>query len=566
VAALAAAIVAGVLAGCADVPHSGPVKLGTSIGPQFGVTNESTHELTNETIHELPAGPLPDATPATLVAGFLHAMVDSEDGYGVARLFLAPGASWNSGQGITTYNPATMQLVRSGSRIVMRAQRVGEISARGSFTTAPAQITRRFGLVRSSGQWRIAHAPDGVLLSADDAQRTLQSADVYFLNDSENRLVPDPRLLPPQDPGLATTLIQDLVAGPSPSLAPAVHTAVPSGVSLIGNVPISTGGVAQIDFTNSNHQLSGAELRRLSAQVVWTLRQLASVTAVQLLVNGSPLSAPNVSSLQPIRAWPEFDPAAPPEAGGVLVVRDGQPGMLGARLPAQFVGSGLAAPARSADGTVLAGLRLSVRKVTLMIGRSTGRLVARAGAATMTAPAFDPAGDVFVARSGSAGEQIVEYPVHGSPVPVAAPGWLRAEPVQAIALAPDGSRLAAVVGPVGRAALMVGTISSLPAHPVIHDLHTVVPGGRNGQGVSWAAADELVCTVGQADGRRGVLEVSVDGYRVAELGEVGLVPYPDQIAAAPSRRILASSGEGIWSLSGGQWTRIATGSQPSYAG
>lgn len=558
---IAAALACALLAtACAQVPRSGQVKVGPLLPALFG--------LNNDTIHELPPGPQPGVTPAALVEGFLHAMVDSEENYVVARLFLATGASWATSEGITTYDASSMRVSRVGETVVVRVHRVGQITPRGSYTVTPGTIVRRFAMVRNAGQWRISRLTGGVLLSTDDAQRALQSANVYYLNSAEDRLVPDPLLVPPQQPGLATTLIEDLLSGPSPSLAAAVRTAVPPGAGLVGNVPITASGVAEVDFnfTNGARQISGAALERLSAQVVWTLRQLTSVTAVQLLVNGTALSAPDVASLQAVRAWPQFDPAAPPSTSGALLVRSGEAAGLGTSVPAALVRRRLSSPAQSADGAVVAGLRIQPGGVSLMVGPATGPLVARASAGSISAPTFDPQDDVFAAQSGPGGDRVVEYPARGAARVLDLPVQLAVEPIQAIALSRDGSRIAVVVGPTGDTALMVGTIASPPSHPAIRDVHLVVPAGRDVQGVAWAGAGELVTTVHESAGRRGVIEASVDGYHVAALTGVGLPASPDQVAAAPGRRILAATDGAIWALAGRQWVRAATGTDPSYAG
>ena len=107
-------------AGCAGVPGSGPLHVGRPVAAAGG-------GLTDARVREVPAGPQPDASRVDLVTGFLRAMVDSDDGYGVARSYLATGATWNSGVGITVYSgPA--RVIRSGSTdVIIRGKLVGVI-------------------------------------------------------------------------------------------------------------------------------------------------------------------------------------------------------------------------------------------------------------------------------------------------------------------------------------------------------------------------------------------------------------------------------------------------------
>jgi hypothetical protein len=546
------------LAGCAQVPHSGSVKVGPRLS---GLSGQA-----DAVIHTLPAGPLPGATPSGIVTGFLRAMIDgAEDNYTVGRSFLSEGATWKTGQTLLTYDPQTLQVVRSGMTVVVHAQRTGTISPRGSFTLQPGPITRRFALVRDAGQWRIAHAPSGVLISADDAQRSLQSANVYYFNASWNRVVPEPLLLSPEQPGLATTLIEDLVAGPSPSLRSAVNSAVPPGVSLIGNVPVNANGVADVDFTSGARQVSSIELSRLAAQIVWTLRQLVSVTAVQLLVNGSPLSAPNVASLQPVHAWGQFDPDIPSTATGAVLIQNGRPAGLGTAVPSALDVAALAAPSQSADGSQVAALRTAAGRTTLLTGTANGTLGERVFAPFISAPAFDLQGDVFVAQGVVGAERLVEYPVHGAARTVATSGLLHGS-IQSLAISPDASRIAAIVGSAGLGELVVGSLALAGSHPSVQAAQLVLPASRDVESVAWGNVNQLVCTVAAGAGRRAVAEVGVDGYQNALLSSDGLTAPPVQVAAAPGHRILAAGGGSIWSLNGRQWEQVASGTDPSYPG
>ena len=303
------------LTGCAGVPDSGPVRVGQPVAA-------AGDGLADATVREIPAGPLPGASPVQLVSGFLRAMVDSDSGYGVARSYLAPGAAWNANSGIAVFAEPD-RLVRTGRHVLVHANRLGVLGPHGVYRVDPGRITRRFAVTRRDGEWRISKLTSGVLLSSDDASRVLQSAAIYFLTPEGNRVVPEPVLESPREPGLATTLMRALIAGPNPLLARGVRTAVPRGTTLVGNVPISADGVADVDLSGGIRQLTAQQQIRLSAQVVWTLRQLSSVTAVRLLANGTPLEAPGVSSLQLVPSWPQFDPAAPPTAPGALLTSHG---------------------------------------------------------------------------------------------------------------------------------------------------------------------------------------------------------------------------------------------------
>ena len=224
----------------------------------------------------------------------------------------------------------------------------------------------------------------------------------------------------------------------------------------------------------------------------------------------------------------------------------------------------IVAPARSADGGVVAGLRPGRQQ--LVVGGLTGPLRVRATAARLSAPAFDPAGDVFVAASSPIGEQIIEVPASGPARRVLLPAAVRGKLIDDLAISRDGSRIALVVGPPRDAALEVGTISSLPDHPTVHDLSPILPFARGVAGVAWLSASEIVTTARSQPGHRSVIDVSIDGYQQQVLPTAGAPPAPRQVAAAPGQRVLISANGGIWSLSGSAWARRVSGTDPSYAG
>lgn len=543
------------LAGCAGIPQSGPVRLGhLPPAPNNGFDG----------VQVLPPNPQNGATPAELVSGFLSAMGDSAGGYSVAREFLVPGTKWDLGTSMTTYAEPP-RVTRSGPHTVtMTASRVGVISPGGRYQVSPGVIHRRFDVVRTGGQWRISRLAGGVLLSTDEVVRSLQPVSIYFLDRTEDRLVPEPILVSPQQPGLATTLVNDLLAGPDPGLAPAVTTAVPQGTTLGGTVPVDGSGVAEVNLSGQARELDPSQLMRLSAQITWTLRQLSSVSRVRLLANNTPLTSRGIAAVQDVNAWPQFNPDAPPASPGALFTRGGTAEVLGAVLPRAFQHQSISFPARSHDGATVAALRDHGRQ--LVEGTAAGPLRVRLTGSSLSPPAFDPTGDVFVAMSSATGTRLMEVAATGAPRAVALPRWLSGRQVDQVAISRDGVRVALVLGPVRHAALAIGTIASQPGHPVLRDVTTIIPAGNAVAGVAWLGANQVVTTERAGPGQRVVVEASCDGYQVTSLTTAGAPPAPTQVAAAPGQRILISAAGGIWALTGNGWVRRGTGRSPSYAG
>jgi hypothetical protein len=553
---VAAAVVALVVGGCAGVPDSGPVKVGQPVAAAGG-------GLADATVREVPAAPLPGASPVQLVSGFLRAMVDADSGYGIARSYLSPDADWNSDVGITVYTEPYRLKRSARGTVIVHADRIGVLGPHGVYRVDPGRITRRFGVVRRDGQWRISKLAEGVLLSSDDAGRLLQPAALYFLTPDGQHVVPQPVLEPPLEPGLATTLMRALIAGPNSLLAPGVRTAVPRGTTLVGNVPISVDGIADVDLSASTRQLSPQQLIRLSAQVVWTLRQIASVTAVRLLANGEPLEAPGVSSLQLVPSWPQFDPGVAPASHGALLVAGGQVRGLGATVPPALRGGRMEAVSRSGNGLVVAAVKDTGSRQHLLVGKaSSGRLHPSLRDVAITSPTFGPGDTVIAATSSGA---VFAVSPAGAKRRVQLPGGLRTAAIRGIAMSRDGTRVALVVATDAGNELDVATVVRSGDKLSFRKPRVVVPASSDASGVAWANADDIITTTA-IRGARTVVSVSTNGYQVHDLSGPGMPGNLDHVAAAPREHVLASGPNGTWRLAGGRWHKASNGVTPIYAG
>lgn len=557
---LIALVLAAALSGCAGVPTSGPVHLGTTLPSVSGVDDRA--------IHAYPQGPVDGQTPVEVVTQYLDAMVDNDSNYGVARRFLAAGTQWNSTSRIVLYRQLSLS-VAAIRRGLVRASfnQVGVIDARGSYRVAQRERAAQFRLTRNDGQWQISGLAPGVLLSTADALRSLEPANLYFLTPAQNRLVPEPILVPPDEPGLATILVHALLEGPPAALASVVETAAPSGLDLVGNVPIDRDGNAEVNLSGGVQQLSAPELQRLSAQIGWTLRQIPTVTGIRLLENGTPLTDDGVPRVQPIGIWREYDPdGAPLSTGALLVKPDGT--VVGARhtVPKAFNGRSLTAPVFSAGGARVAALRADQSGTTLLIGGADGPVHERLSAPVLSSPAFDPAGDVYVIEGSGPAARLVELPPTGAKRSVTVPQSVLDRGLDAVSISRDGTRVAMVAGPAQHSALLVGTLTTMRGQVRVTNVVTVIPADRDVAGVAWQQANRIVTTAVHGRHGRAVLRASIDGYRPHVMTNTGLPRRPTQVAAAPGQPLLATAAGAVWSLGINGWTRVSTGQDPSYAG
>ena len=562
--ALVATVMA-VLSGCAGMPTGGPVHLGRALPAAGG--------LGDLDVRVLPPSWHPGLGPQEVVNGYLRALVNDDDDYAIARSYLDRSASgrWRPSAGVTTYDEGSLKISDTGTAAAVRdviqlsAPRIGHIDNRGDYSPSPGTLVAAFTVARSAGSWRLEKVPDGVLLSASDAQRSFRAADVYYLNKTGKTLVPEQVLLQNSQRGVATALVADLLNGPGSWLAPAAHTAIPARTTLVGNVPVHDNGVADVNLSGSIRQASAAELVAFSAQLVWTLRQVSDVTAVRLLADGAPLSVPGAPLRQPMTSWGRFDPAAPPSSHDVLYVSGGHLAATGgdaAALARSDPGHVLTV-ARSRDGETLAVVQRVPGGSRLLTGRYGQALKPRLTAATLTRPTFDADGDVIAVAAGAAGRRVVAVTPSGTVHRVVADAAVTGQSVSALQISRDGARVAAVVG---NGQLLVGRVSNTAGPPALTGFRAIAPSLAAVRGVSWSGADELAVTAAAGRGLRQIVVTDSDGYAPRSISLERLRGQPVDVSGAPGQPLIAVTDRGaIWAEVEG-WRRLADGTAAVHSG
>jgi len=555
----AAAVVA--LAGCGGMPSGGVVHVGRALPAAGG--------LSDVDVHSLPPPWQPGLAPKDVVDGFLRALVNDDDDYSIARSYLTTSAAakWRPAAGVTTYEDDALRTEQTAASttahtITVTAPRIGQIDAHGDYAAAPGTLTASYALVREGTGWRIARLPDGVLLSALDVPRFFRTADLYFLNSTGTSLVPEQVLVQNSPRGAATALISLLLAGPGRALAPAVHSAAPPGTSLVGNVPVDAAGVADVNVSNGLRLVSRRTLSAFSAQLVWTLRQVSGVTAVRLLVDGAPVPV-GASARQPVRAWPQFDPAPRPASPSLLWVSGGRPHGSGDGAPALH--SALVpvlSVARSGDGHTVAAVQGTRAGMRLVTGRAGAPLRARLTATTVTTPTFDAMGDVVVVTTSAGRRRVVAVTPSGAVRDVPADTSILRSAVTELRLSHDGAR-AAVVDGAGR--LLVGLAETQRGQLALSGFRVVAPALQAVAGLSWSGADSIVVTAAGPGGRQ-VVETDSDGYSLRTIPTDGVHGQPVAVAAAPGLPLVIRTADGRMWAELGTWHRLSTGNAPVYSG
>ena len=512
--------------------------------------------------------------PADVVGGFLQALVNDDENFAIAREFLTPtaAASWNAASGITTYDDSSLSFPSTttvgATRVVhVNAEGIGRVDVRGDYAPAPAALHPTFTLALRLGEWRIDKLPSGVLLSAVDAQRVLKPFLVYYLSRARpGTLVPEQIVVRSDPPALATALTKALLTGPGEWLAPAVRSAIPSGTVLLGNVPVDPSGTADVNLGPAVRLANAEDLKALSAQSVWTLRQVTDISAVRIESDASALPVPDVPARQPMTSWQGYDPAASPSTAALLYTVNHHVQVVGTlAADVRTVGGEATSAVLSPDGTQMAVVRAGRSGLTLLVGSINGPLHASLTATSMTAPTFTATGDVMTVATigGRRHLYVVLRGTHGTDV-VTADARLLAQPVRELRISRDGSRVAAVVGARGDR-LLIGRVSGTGSSVSVAGLRDVGIGLTDIRGLSWVDGDDVAVTAG-VSGRRELVITDVDGYNVRTPPLNVVRGDPVDVAAAPGQPlfILTASGLLYGDIDGWQRVGPAGASAPSY--
>ncbi|HEU0101099.1 MAG TPA: LpqB family beta-propeller domain-containing protein [Mycobacteriales bacterium] len=435
--------------GCAVIPTDSAITSGSPAVP-------------DRPVREVAAGPAAGVRPAELVAGFLAASPGAPDEYAVARSFLTPerARTWRPEETTVVYSGTLPAPSVSGEvvdvpgaapaggaadadaggdavRARVEVPVVATIDADGRYVPAPSGLVQTVELVlrRSAGQWRIDELPDLVLVSEPDFGFQYRSYPLWYLDPTQQVLVPEQRWLPTTG-ATATRLVSELLGGASPWLLRAVRTAVPAGTALAPprSVTIDS-GVAVLELTGQARVASGRDRALMRAQLLATLQPVLGVTDVELRVDGGRLDVPPNVRLPRADPGPVGDPVL---VEGSSVVRLVGRGLAPVEGLASLEGLDPSHPAVSLDGgryAVLTSQRSELRLLAAGLPESEPAL----RGFDLTAPSFDRRGWVWSASAASDGTVRAVSP-SGEWLSVEA-GWLAGRRVTSLRVGRDGTRV-----------------------------------------------------------------------------------------------------------------------------
>ena len=547
------------LASCAVIPTSGSIEQGTAVGV----------DPNNQVIRVIARPPQPGMSPQEVVQGFLDASASFEGDHAVARQYLtdAQSALWKPSEKVTVYDGLFAIGAGSTTSFTVTSGLYAVIANDGStrVATPPRSIGFDFRVERVGDDWRIADAPIGLLLSRADVARSFRSFNLYFFNANFDHLVPDPRMIPVQETGLATTLVRELVAGPSDWLAPAVRTAIPDGTTLVLDaVPIEA-GVARVDLDQRVLATDDETRRAMSAQIAWTLRQVSAVSAVDVRVAGQTLPVSGVSNPQPIGVWASYDPDALPFPATPFALIGGRAIQISGSTSETVAGGAgdgtppLSSIAVSSGGSQIAGIdeagnlwRGGIALESPMVQITYDQ--------AMVQPQFDGSGNLWV-LGGDGVPRLVSSGGVSSPVTIE--DRLTSASILGMSLSPDDARMALIVQRGPRRVLLLARVVTRAGAFSLAGLRRVETVLSDVRAVAWNSSETVAALATAGASTPEVYEVDLARGIATSYG----APFnPVGIAASPGLPIVVGTESSrLFSLDGDKWVPGAFGTSPTYA-
>ncbi len=473
-------LLSGALGACAELPDGGDVQAG----------HEDAAPV-DEGVRYVPPTPAAGAPPGEIVTGFLDAMLASPVQISTARSYLTPQAArvwrpdhatlmYDDARQIATDTPATVALTG-----VQRIDRDGRW--RGAFDGG--RTTVHLPLVYGDGNWRLASAPDALLVRRDWFARQYDACHLYFLDATRRVLVPEPVFLP-RGSQRVTALVRSLLDGPPEDSALTTRF---GGLKLADGPVTVTDGAARVELTGEPHLPTTTARTQLAAQLAWVLRQVPGIRTVQVWINGNPLTLEGGLTAVPISHGALLDPAIAGASDGLFGLLDGRPARLGTR-PEVIAGPlGAAYPLRDVAVDPLAelgaGVRADGREVRIAPLDIDGPVVTVAGE-DFGHPTWDGFGRVWLVDR-QADRARVMVVTDGRAHPVVLPG-LNGRSVVDLLASRDGSRLvAAVRGRSGMVKVSVWRLDWSNEHVVV-GAPTVILEANGVRDIAWAGPTQVM--------------------------------------------------------------------------
>lgn len=561
---LAVVLAAGALAltGCTGIPGtSSPETLGT-LGP---AAPSASPAIT----------PTHNADPRTIVSEFLASSATDDPHHLAAHGFLTQEAA----QGWSDTTVTVVDFTRignfTGRSVLVIGRKVGSLTAAGVYSPALQGGSEQFefGMSRVAGQWRIDTLQNGLVVGYDKFQDLYQQHPLYFFDQTEQHLVPDPRYTAISDPTLlANWLIGQVAAGPRSELATAVRTELPAD-SDPARITVTFDAPVQVQVPGAAG-LVPAKRNRLAAQIAITLQPVVG-GSLSIVDSGQPITIPAAgggtfsssdfaSAIAPQNASPALYYVTP---GGKVVDEQGDPipGAVGGR---NYNLTSVALARTTSTDLRIAGTTGTGGNGRLLVGSVAAGLAPTTVRGRLSRPTWAPGlNEVWIGD----GTHIYRVGLSGKArsVPVTSSGGAVDGQVTALRFSPEGTRVAMVLTTStasGVAAqLWVGAVirtGGIAGEVRVDSLIPISPQGITVRDVAWNDQLKLFTIGRSADtGESSVYEVQVDGSLWTPRGISNLPQAPDSITVAENEVAWVSAGGTVWAQRAGSW--VSPGGGPT---
>lgn len=582
---LCLSILALTASGCVSLPDGSSINSGNGAGVNNPVVP----------IKISPPGPRPGESRGAIIAGFLSAMMAYPSDPALVRQFLSPtaAASWHPDARLQIYEEPT--ITPSHGELRFGARILGTVDRRGSWTSTPSSLpplNLPVSLAKVDEQWRIDNPPLGSLVASSYFANYYRQFSMYFFDPTYSLLAPD--LIYQQIGYLsatATSLVGDLLLGPTRQMAGVVQSAAPATAHLTRRVTFPSPGVANVAMTSDVGTLSESARRSLAAQIAWTLRQVGKgIKEFRLVVNGQGLRVQGFPSADlPTAGFEGYNPLGSATGSTLFAVSDsgrlfavstqGEATRVDGPISSTPIRARVVAVNPGADFAAL----VNKAGTKVVAGKLTGALadnplsVLLEGGTNWLRPSIDASGLVWDVDlvDGRATLYVAAGTKHRI---VQAPG-ITGKEVRAIAVSRDGMRLAAVVANGHTTKLVVAMIHrsarsddsealtdvALRASRTIANTDFALQDLR---GLSWVDPTTVLVLAQVGSSQPQPYQISVDGSQVEPtLGSLPGDVHPVALAAgvgAPTV-IAARGGDLFILLPNQQWSPLAQSSVPLYA-
>lgn len=251
----------------------------------------------------LPPGPSAGASQDEIIAGFIAAGTAAQDNYRVARSYLTGDAreQWNPNATvfIRSGEPSVSQTSTTTLRFVVAVMASVDEFGRYSAMSTPTPQELQFRLTRDGDEWRIAQAPDGIVLSEAAFSEAFSSYRLYYFSSGYRELVADVRWFASRGE-VSAKIVRSVLETPSFWLDQgATVSAFPEGTQLaLTPIPVLD-GVAQVDLTTSVLRANEVTRARMLLQLNASLAQVQGISSARISINQSELVIPPLDDSGP---------------------------------------------------------------------------------------------------------------------------------------------------------------------------------------------------------------------------------------------------------------------------